>query len=370
MTACPPGNKSPPTHQQDLIQDALDLATKIDAVAFKIALDRSVDPDVKLPISLKLVNSISNLSMGDSAEQNGLFRGAEQLKVHIKRPHFYSPIATMSELDDGLWDEKNDTGIKWDDCKTLDLLKELSVFAGDFERAVESGHWDVNNPAFGYHDSILYYCMIRRLQPAKIIEVGGGYSTQLASMAVNNGNLDTSITCIEPYPNDMLRGLDVRWIKKRVQDVDMREFDTLSSDDILFIDSSHVSKVDSDVNHLFLKVLPRLAYGVNVHIHDIFIPYEYPKHWIQDLGLFWNEQYLLHAFLIDNHKWSVTLPVGHIRARWPDRLESMFPSPAIGRGGSFWMEKKTGGHAVPGNVTQRPPTGQSCGRRSEFGRNT
>ena len=318
---------------------AHDLAEEIKSAAYDITSDGAADPDAKLRISLELLSAVSNLSMGSGPEQARLFIEAEKAGVHIRRPHFYSPLPTVSELDDGLWDEVNDAGIRWNDDESFGLLRKLSAFAGDFGRIVESGGWDPSNPAFSHHDAIVYYCMVRHLRPARIVEVGSGYSTQLACLAA--ADTGTSITCVEPYPGDPLRGLDVRLLERRVQDVDMAEFESLRPGDVLFIDSSHVSKVGSDVNHLLLKVLPRLAGGVHVHLHDIFIPKEYHESWIRDLCLFWNEQYLLHAFLACNSEWDVTLPVYRMFHLYHDRLEAALPTPTdfVG-GGSFWMRRR------------------------------
>lgn len=326
-----------PAQGADPVLRASDLAAQIDSAAFEIAAGGAADPDEKMRVSLTLLNAVSNLSMGNSAEQNRLFAEAEKMGVHVRRPHFYSPLPTVSELGGGLWDEANDAGIRWDDDGSLALLRKLSAFAGDFERIVESGAWDPANPAFTNYDSIIYYCMIRHLRPSRIVEVGGGHSTQLACLAASETG--AQVTCVEPYPSEQLRGLDARLVERRVQDTDMAEFD-LRSGDVLFIDSSHVSKIGSDVNHLFFKVLPRLEAGVNVHLHDVFIPRTYPAEWTRDMCLFWNEQYLLHAFLMCNSEWDVTLPVCRVLGLRPDLLEAACPSPTDREGGSFWMRKR------------------------------
>lgn len=324
--------------RQDLLPRASDLAYKIASSAYKIALGAH-NPDAKLRVSLKLLDAVSNLSMGNGDEQNRLFVEAEKAGIHIKRPHFYSPVPTVSELDKSAFEEASDAGIRWDDQGALELLGKLSEFAGEFSQIVEAGRWDPANPQFSHHDAVTYYCMIRHLRPARIIEVGGGYSTQLACLAASETG--TKITVVEPYPGEALPGLDIELLERRVQDVDLSEFESLRPGDVLFIDSSHVSKIGSDVNHLFFKALPRLAGGVNVHLHDIMIPGEYFEDWVMNRGLFWNEQYLLHAFLMHNSEWDVTLPVYRMSTVWPDSLESACPSPTdLRTGGSFWMRRR------------------------------
>lgn len=337
---CARAGASRPEGPPDPVARASDLAARIDRAAFEIASGGDAAPDEKMRVSLTLLNAVSNLSMGTKPEQDRLFLEAEKMGVHIGRPHFYSPLPTVSELGDGLWDETSDAGIRWDDDGALGLLRKLSAFAGDFERTVESGAWDPANPAFTNYDSVIYYCMIRHLRPSRIVEVGAGHSTRLACLAASETG--ASVACVEPHPEGRLRGLDARLIERRVQDVDMAEFEQLRAGDVLFIDSSHVSKLGSDVNHLFFKVLPRLEAGVNVHLHDVFIPKTYPAEWARNLCTFWNEQYLLHAFLMCNSEWDVTLPVFRTLCLWPDLLEASCPSPTSREGGSFWMRKRGG----------------------------
>lgn len=295
-------------------------------------------PEEKMRVSLKLLDAVCDLSMGNADDHAKLFLEAEKIGIHIQRPHFYSSIPTVGELDDGLWN-RNDAGIEWNDCGSARLLQEISEFAGDFARIVESGRWDPRNPAFSHNDASTYYCMVRHLRPGRIVEVGGGYSTQLAALAAE-ANGSGRITCIEPYPGDPLKGLDVRLIESRVQDADACEFGDLEAGDVLFVDSSHVSKIGSDINHLFFKVLPALARGVYVHFHDIFLPYEYLQEWIKEKMLFWNEQYLLRAFLMGNSEWSIRLPVYRLARTRPDLLQKSCPSPTDRvMGGSFWIQR-------------------------------
>jgi hypothetical protein len=144
--------------------------------------------------------------------------------------------------------------------------------------------------------------MFRHFQPRLIIEVGSGFSSLVAAEAIAK-NKDSALICIEPFPPDFLRagfpGLR-SLIEKKVQDMDVEFFSQLQSGDILFIDSSHTVKIGGDVNFLFLEVLPRLKPGVIVHVHDIFLPFDYRRDWVIDEFRFWSEQYLLQAFLTFN----------------------------------------------------------------------
>ena len=149
---------------------------------------------------------------------------------------------------------------------------------------------------------------------------------------------------VEPYPNATIKkgfpGLS-RLIDAPVQQVSLAEFERLRENDILFIDSSHVLKIGSDVEFLFLEVLPRLNPGVIVHIHDIFLPANYPRRWVVDELRFWNEQYILQAFLAFNRAFEVLWAASYMNIKHPERLESAFPSYKRGQRppGSFWMRK-------------------------------
>jgi len=130
-------------------------------------------------------------------------------------------------------------------------------------------------------------------------------------------------------------------IPKKVQDIPLSEFKKLSENDILFIDSSHVLKIGSDVQYLYLEVLPRLNKGVIVHAHDIFLPAEYPKEWVLKNYIFWNEQYLLQAFLAFNNSFEVLWAGSYMHLRHPDKLEEAFSSYKRDKiwPSSFWIRK-------------------------------
>lgn len=177
-----------------------------------------------------------------------------------------------------------------------------------------------------------------------MIEIDCGFSS-LITADVNrrlfNNNLQ--FNCIEPYPRQFLiDGVDgiSQLVVQKVEDVDLAFFDRLNEGDILFIDSSHVSKVGSDVNFLFFEVIPRLKKGVMVHIHDIFLPDEYHKEWVIDQGRNWNEQYLLRAFLQYNSDWEVIWAAHFMATRHTQKTHETFPHfPELGGGGSFWLKR-------------------------------
>jgi hypothetical protein len=218
----------------------------------------------------------------------------KKLQGFVPPGHFYSPIPDPDELQNIEGEIIGGTsrrvpGIELNDDEQLELLKQFSAFYREmpFKAERQEGlRYYFENPAYSYSDAILLHCMMRHLKPNRIIEVGSGFSSCMI-LDTNDLYFDRSIstTFIEPYPEllmSLLRDSDqekVKTIPSRLQDVDLSEFDALEENDILFIDSTHVSKINSDVNRIFFDILPRLSSGVYVHFHDIFFPFEYPKEW-------------------------------------------------------------------------------------------
>jgi Methyltransferase domain len=244
------------------------------------------------------------------------------------------------------------------DAVQLDLLRNhFPKFRREYEQwptkpTGESGRFYLRKRPFGGTDALVAYCMFRHFQPRLIIEVGSGFSSLVAAEAIAK-NKDSALICIEPFPREFLRagfpGLR-SLIEKQVQDIAVEFFSQLESGDILFIDSSHTVKIGGDVNYLFLEVLPRLKPGVIVHIHDIFLPFDYRRDWVMDELRFWTEQYLLQAFLTFNSEFEVLMANRYLAHRYLEDLKAAFPnlqklnvarpnSVAWG-GGSFWMRRR------------------------------
>jgi hypothetical protein len=129
-------------------------------------------------------------------------------------------------------------------------------------------------------------------------------------------------------------------IDEPVQKIPLNIFKELNENDILFIDGSHVTKIGSDVNFMFFEVLPLLNPGVLVHIHDIQLPKEFPRKWIEEKMVFWNEQYLLHAFLIGNRDFEILFGNSFMGLNHPELLNKIYQSDKPPGGGSFWIRKK------------------------------
>ena len=203
-----------------------------------------------------------------------------------------------------------------------------------------------NNPQFKNADAYLYHCFLRHFTPKNIIEVGSGNSTRLAIDAITKHKLPTVLNCIEPYPSPQLKSVigsvNGRFISDYVQNVPFDFFDSLERDDILFIDSSHVAKYKSDVVHILLKIMPRLKPGVLIHFHDIFLPFGYPSSWIVNSNIFWNEAYVLAAFLSGNSMYSVEIgsfSLGYHCSRNGFLLSDNSIDADLLYGGSLWIRK-------------------------------
>jgi hypothetical protein len=265
-------------------------------------------------------------------------------------------------LQDEIWLRKSSlVGIDMNEEKQIEFLNQVLKFKNEYDSFPKNKtpipwQYHLNNSFFGAVDAEILYSMIRYFKPRKMIEIGSGYSTFLSAQAIlkNEEEIGTraELVVIDPYPNDAIRsgfsGLS-KLIIKKAQEVDFSIFDELGRNDILFIDTSHVLKIGGDVQHEYLEILPRLNRGVIVHIHDVFLPIEYPKEWVLRLHFFWNEQYLLQAFLAFNDAFEVLWAGGYMHLRHSEKLEKAFNSynpktiwkkdPVCGAT-SFWIRRR------------------------------
>jgi len=166
------------------------------------------------------------------------------------------------------------------------------------------------NNMFNFCDSAILYAFMRHTKPQRVIEVGSGFSTRIVKRALDKNYQDSGARvkhlCVEPYRAEVLKDMEIDVIIKPVQEVELEIFDQLESGDVLFLDNSHVVKPYGDVIYEFLWILPRLKPGVHVHIHDIFLPNDYPAPWMINEFRPYTEQYLLAAFLHNNNAWSIS----------------------------------------------------------------
>ena len=258
---------------------------------------------------------------------------------HIRPIHYYEPLPDFRSITAEQINRRHSyPGIDFRWEEQLALLNELAAY-GDELLKIE---FDFNNGYFSDFDAAVYYSLIRHLKPQRIIEIGGGYSTQIAdkALAINGKG---KLTCIEPYPEQRLNGVQIKieLIQQRVEEMDPDFFSSLATNDILFIDSSHTVKFGSDVHYEFLELLPRIARGVWVHVHDIFFPHDYPAEWLIDKRLALNEQYFLEAFLSFNHDFRVVLSNHWLCLDHVSNATRLWPDASSHRSSSFWTKRVT-----------------------------
>lgn len=202
----------------------------------------------------------------------------------------------------------------------------------------------LQNAFYSGMDAFVLYALVRERRPKRLVEVGSGFSTHVAHAAME-ANGEGRITCIEPHPTPKLLelGSRVEVVRSSVQDAGVEPFAALERGDFCFIDSSHVSKLDSDVNFEVFRILPALRPGVVVHVHDIHLPYEYPQHWVKERRWFWNEQYLLYAYLLgaQGRTFRIELPVHWTIRNSSERLALTSDLPGfVLQGSGFWMTRR------------------------------
>lgn len=267
--------------------------------------------------------------------------------------HYYSPHADLSEI------RRNEAhlfaapprqlpGIDMREPEQLALLERFAQLYPEipFQAQPTPGlRYHYENPAYGYSDAIMLHCMLRTLAPKRLVEVGSGHSS-CVTLDTRERFLDHRLqaTFIDPFPQllqSLLRSEDAASttiIAKPLQEVDVAVFQQLQADDVLFIDSTHVGKVGSDVNRLLFEIFPALPPGVVIHLHDIFYPFEYPKEWIYE-GRAWNEAYLLRAFLQYNQRFEVVLMNTFMSHFHRGFFEARMPLCLRNTGASLWLRK-------------------------------
>jgi hypothetical protein len=277
-----------------------------------------------------------------------LYKALEREGIHLTPVQYYQPLPDTRTLDDALWEARSDPpGIDWNlDKQATELVRMAEKYASetfDWPDRASGGlaHFYFKNGMFDGTDAIILHCMIRETRPESFVEIGSGFSSRIAASAIAR-NKTGRMTIIDPHANlelcDALPG-EIEVVRRPVEHIGFDRFSQLSDGDILFIDSSHVSRLGGDVNFLFLDVLPRLAHGVTVHVHDVFFPNDYPRAWVLDLLRFWNEQYLLQAFLAFNRGFEVVLANSMLGYHSRELMQRLFPHSPWWGGGSCWIRR-------------------------------
>ncbi|HEY3906888.1 MAG TPA: class I SAM-dependent methyltransferase [Streptosporangiaceae bacterium] len=252
--------------------------------------------------------------------------------------HFYSPLTSPADAARATQQTGGAAGVDLREQAQLAFFRDLLPL-----HPPPGPRYQAANRMFGPADAAVYRAVLRAVQPRQVVEAGSGYSTAvlLDEADAFPPLASTRATCLEPHPQRLLglmRGRDrdrLTLLRQPVQDAPSAVFSALEPGDILFIDSTHVVKPGSDVVHLFLQVLPSLPAGVIVHVHDVFWPFTYPATWLTE-HRDWTETFLVHAFLLGNTQWEVTLFTSWLWACHPELVPDGL---RVAAPGSLWLRK-------------------------------
>jgi hypothetical protein len=281
-------------------------------------------------------------------------RIASTLGWDLTRRHYLSPLPELDHLPQGLWDgpgELRGLDLRVDEALAF-LERDLRGFISELELP---RHPTPDGPTGGYYlangsyesvDAEILYSILRFARPRRVVELGSGASSQVIDFARRVNDRDgESFTheIFDPFPFSSQMGVVEGAVVKavRAEDLDPPVVEKLSAGDVLFVDTTHTVKTGGDVVHIVLNMLPRVAPGVLVHFHDIFLPYEYPREWVLDRRYAWAEQYLVQAFLAFNPTYEVVFPAHAVTRSAPQLVQEVIPSYEDGVSpGAFWIRRR------------------------------
>lgn len=253
--------------------------------------------------------------------------------------HYYEPLFDDRLLGKVLTDQRYLPGVDLRVDHQLQLCTKMN-YGNDFLDFLSeqkflsdsnSKRFSIQNGSFESGDADFLFSFIRHHKPSKVIEIGCGVSTLLIQGALTLNQKETGQiaehVCIEPYHQPWLERFNgIKLVREKVEDVPMSTFSGLSSNDLLFIDSSHIIRPQGDVLFQFLEILPTLAKGVFIHVHDVFTPYDYLDSWVKKNVKLWNEQYALEALLSGGVRYSVIAALHYLSRNHSDALASVCPT--------------------------------------------
>ena len=271
--------------------------------------------------------------------------------LNVTPSNFYSSTPSISEITSSY--EYGESEPPYLNCGIFDQeklrgeLAELLPYAADFtpdetgnDKTCTSYFW--KNSQFSFSDAMSYYAYVRRIRPKTVVEIGSGFSSLIAMEALRKNGVGT-LRCIEPFPRPFITSLGKAGALElqalRAQDVTAESLNAMLEDgDILFIDSTHTVKTGSDCLHIYLRLLPKITKKIFVHVHDIFLPFGLPQKWLIDQQIYWTEQYLLLALLIDNPRANLLFGSAYHKHFNDDLLTEFMHGRCGSGGGSFWFE--------------------------------
>ncbi len=287
-------------------------------------------------------------------------RGSKRLKLSTKIlksigvfpiiDNYYEPLFNDKKILNDLSAPRKLPGIEFNYANQLIFLKKLTyqnefvAFVNEEKNKNLESSFELKNGSFESGDADFLYNFLRFIKPKKVIEIGCGSSSKIISKALNNNKKENNIffkhICIEPYEHPWLEKFpEIDLIREKVENVELELFQNLEDGDFLFIDSSHIIRPQGDVLHEYLTIIPSLASGVYVHIHDIFSPHDYKEEWLKENVLFWNEQYLLEALLSNTNSFEIIASLNLLMKNNYDDLKKVCPYLTIDREpGSFYFK--------------------------------
>lgn len=258
-----------------------------------------------------------------------MFFALDRVNFHVLPKHFYTPVPDYQWLraNRELWTGRASlAGVAWDLEAQLAWLGEicrpyypevagLRLFEEITARRV--------GPGFGPIESQVLHCVMRAKAPRRVIEIGSGVSTACLIEAIARNSSPTQVTCIEPFPKEAFRSISsITHLRQPLQSVPLSPFGQLEPGDLLFIDSSHAVKTGSEVMRIYLDIIPALPAGVFIHIHDINLPYEYPR---DALSAYYasQETALLLALLTNNARLSILACLSGLHYGSPELMQAI-----------------------------------------------
>ena len=263
--------------------------------------------------------------------------------------HYYSPIVNPSNLKESIDTPRGINGVYLDKNRMIDWWitnVALASQISDTNNQSIDPRYTISNDFYPIGDAAVLRAMILSRKPNTIIEIGSGYSTACIMDAIEYGHIDTKIHCIEPYParlKSLLKDRDlesISLIESSVQDVDKRLFLQLRENDILLIDSTHVLKTQSDVHSELFEIIPSVAKGVIIHIHDVHYPFEYPAEWIYNQNYSWNEIYAIRAFLMYNYEFEIIFMNNFFAKACTEIVRKTWPMFLSNPGAALWLQRR------------------------------
>ncbi|MGI8801049.1 MAG: class I SAM-dependent methyltransferase [Solirubrobacteraceae bacterium] len=284
--------------------------------------------------------------------EKALRRAAGIVGYEFFRRHFDTPIPQVDALPERLWTEPSELlgiDLRLPAAQAL-LANELAPYLPEFTPPRQpppagGGFW-LENGGYGPGDAEILWAMLRHAKPRRLVELGSGASSHVIAAAAHANAADgfpLEHRIFDPFPfGHPLGPVPTATVDRSpAEDIALATFAELEPHDVLFVDTTHTVKTGGDVTRLILDVLPRLAPGVLIHFHDIFLPCEYPREWVVDRRVAWAEQYLLQAFLSFNPEFQVILPLHALARDDPTLLGRLIASfEPSDRPGAFWILRR------------------------------